>query len=421
MTLEEDFLVELQKRRENLRSLLPKNTVVILVGNNDLVRSNDITYPFFQERNLYYFTGYNQADAIALIDDKCYGLLTLPKDPLKEMWYGKRFSQQEVKDYYLTDFTGNVEKWKEVLKEKIVNKKVYLNISLQNKYFVEIKNFIKSHALSLEEKEIKNFISNLRIKKSSYELKCIRYACEIAAQAHNDILGFCLEKKDSISQDQIENIYNYKCRLYGGDLHIAYPHIIASGDDNLCLHYIQNNKKILDKQLVLIDAGASYQHYNADITRTFPINGKFSQEQKDIYLTVYETMEAVIKEVKIQITLAKLHEFSIKKMLEILISKKIIPFQFIDELLKNGAYKEFYPHSVGHFLGLDVHDLGDKNQALENGMVFTIEPGIYITPNIKIFEKKYWGIGVRLEQTVGLVQGNIEVFTKNAKFFHEKN
>ena len=267
------------------------------------------------------------------------------------------------------------------------------------------------HSKSINIIDASSLIGNARLIKDEHEINLIRKACTISAEAHIQAMKTV---KDVSSEQDIEGIYINEFSKRGGRFQ-AYTPIVAGGENACTLHYVENNQKLKESDLLLVDAGCEYEMYASDITRTFPISGKFSEEQLKIYEIVLEAMNAAIDNVKPGNDIMKPQEISEKVITKGLVSLGLLDGD-PDELHKKGAFKDFYMHKIGHWLGLDVHDAGDYMEGenymkFKPGMITTIEPGIYISSSLDV-DDKWKGIGIRIEDDILVTKNGNENLTK---------
>ena len=256
-----------------------------------------------------------------------------------------------------------------------------------------------------------SLIGNIRLIKDDHEIDLIRKACDISAEAH---IAAMKAVKEGDSEQNIEGLYIHEFSKRGAR-YPAYNPIVAGGENACVLHYVENNQMLNDSDLLLVDAGCEYEMYAADITRTFPVSGKFSEEQLKVYEIVLEAMNAAIDCVKEGNSVMKPQEISEKVITEGLVKIGLLEGD-PEELHKSGAYKDFYMHKIGHWLGLDVHDAGDYMEGsdfmkFKPGMITTIEPGIYISSSMDV-DDKWKGIGVRIEDDILVTKDGNENLTK---------
>ena len=382
---------EYKKRRDFVAKKLSKNSIAVVSSSKYKTRSNDTDYPYRQNSNFYYLTGFKEDNShLVFIKRKKYTkclLYVQKKDEVYELWNGQRLGEIEAKKRFLVD-------------------EVRLS-----------ENFKKSK----KAKDISYLISKMRLIKSKSEIKLIKKAVSITKEAHHEAMRF--DKKDKNEYElQAEIEYTFK---KNGSYSDAYTSIVASGDSANTLHYVSNNKPLVDKTLILIDAGCEYDYYASDITRTIPVNGKFSHAQKELYNMVLKVQLKIINMIKPGVKRTKL-----QKEAEVLLTKGMVKLGILKgnykKLIKKQKHKKYYPHGIGHWMGLDVHDEApyrDKNAKeilLKKGVVLTIEPGIYISKDDKTVPKKYRGMGIRIEDDILVTKkGHKNLSSKIAKSVNE--
>jgi Xaa-Pro aminopeptidase len=415
-------VAEYQKRRETLANNLPKNSIAIFFGNNESIRNGDVHYRFRQNSDFYYLTGFNEPDAaLVILSDECMCILfNRPNNELEEIWNGKRLGQKNVKQVLGINTAFVIDKLDEHLEKLIMDKeRVYYPVG-QNTVIDEkiIKIFAKTNKPSRTSNnaskaiyDIKPIISEMRLIKSTAEIDLIRRAAKISVAAHQRAMK---KAKTSTNEYMLESHINYELSRQGCK-NVAYEPIVAAGDNACILHYIENNQPINPNDLVLIDAGGEYANYAADITRVFPISGKFTHSQKQIYELVLKAQRAGIAIIKPGCIWDEIQTIIVKTLTQGLVDLGILKGK-VDNLIKSGAYKDFYMHSSGHWLGLDVHDSGSYKingdyRALEPGMVLTVEPGLYISKNALNVDKRWRGIGVRIEDDILVTELGYENLT----------
>ncbi len=401
---------EYAARRAALMEIVPAASIVLLPGAKLQYRNADAEYPFRQNSDFYYLTGFSEPDAFLVLtkDEKAkvkYILFSLPHDPEAEIWSGKRIGQEgAVKDYaadeaYVCDQL-----------EPVVSK---LLDGMQHVYCPKSYDLSAWSNIPKSEVNVLPLIHEMRLIKSPAEISELREAAKISAVAHNKLLRAC---KPGMFEYQLEAMFTGYC-MQEGCRALAYTPIVASGNNACTLHYIENTQKISDKELVLIDAGGEFNNYAADITRTIPANGKFTPEQKAIYQLVLDAQLQGIDEVRPGNTWNKVQETMLQVIVGGLVELGIMQGD-VETLIKDKAYRQFYMHSSGHWLGLDVHDAGtyqieQKWRKFEPGMVLTVEPGIYINSNANV-EEKWRGIGVRIEDDILVTEHGNEVLSRDA-------
>ncbi len=370
---------EYKQRRDRVLQKLKNNSIAIFSSAKAKTRSNDTEYPYRQDSNFYYLTGFKEDDSYLILSKQNHKVKSLlfvkKKEAQDELWHGKRLGKEEAKKRFLVD------------KVLISNKFKSLKKELKTKFKIDA--------------DASSIISQMRLIKSKAEIKLIKKAINITKKAHHRAMRVDkISKSEYELQAEIEYIFKKQ-----GAYSDAYTSIVASGDNANTLHYIDNNDTLIDGDLILIDAGCEYEYYASDITRTIPVSGKFTLAQKELYNLVLDVQEKIIQMIK-----PNVKRTSLQKEAEILLTKGMIDKGILKgnykKLIKNNEHKKYYPHGIGHWMGLDVHDSApyrdknDKEIKLLQGMVLTIEPGIYISKDDKTVPKRFRGIGIRIEDDI---------------------
>ncbi|MBD3796559.1 MAG: aminopeptidase P N-terminal domain-containing protein [Campylobacterales bacterium] len=409
---------EYKKRRERFAKQMEKNSVAVFFSAEQKVRSNDTEYPYRQESNFYYLTGFKEDNSVLVFEKKnsetkIY-LFVQKKDPLMELWSGKRLGEKAAKEIFSVDdiFTSEqfLIKAKEFLEEKT---NLYYDFKIQNKNLEQIKQ-LGRNVIKLKDAAV--IVQNMRLLKSSAEIALIKKALSITKDAHHQAMK--LSKRLTFEYElQAEIEYVFK---KNGAYSDAYTTIVASGDNANTLHYIDNDKALKKGDLILIDAGCEYNYYASDITRTIPVSGKFTQAQKELYAMVLDVEKKIIKMIKPKVLRSELQVEAEKLLCQGMIELGILKGE-LKKLLKDKAHKKYFPHGIGHYMGLDVHDQNPykdnkgKEIPLKAGMVLTIEPGIYLPEDDKKVPKKYRGIGIRIEDDILVTKEGHENLSREIK------
>ena len=402
---------EYKRRRELLSNKLKTNSIGIVYSATHKTRSNDTEYPYRQNSNFYYLTGFKESNSCLMFIKKKKKVKVIlfveKKDEKKELWNGKRLGEKEAKKRFLVDEIYTSIEFEKIFKESLLNKQtLYFDFKLD---YSKVKT-LKRHSKNLStHKNIALLIEKMRLIKSDAEITLVKKAIEITKEAHHRVMKF--DKKDK-KEYEIQALLEATFKLNGA-YSDAYTSIVACGNSANTLHYIDNNQTLVDKELILIDAGCEYEYYASDITRTIPVNGKFTKAQKELYNMVLDVQQQIIKMIKPH---AKRSELQIKS--EKLLCKGMIKLGILKgkskKLIKNNAHKKYYPHGIGHWMGLDVHDEAPykdkkaKEIPLLNGMLLTIEPAIYCDKYDKSIPKKYRGIGIRIEDNILVTKNGFE-------------
>ena len=414
---------EYAARRKDLMSMMGHNSVAIIAAAPERVRSKDTYYPYKQSTNLSYLCGFAEPSAVMLLlPNRPQGefiLFCRDKDPLRETWDGHRTGPLQAKNILGTDDAFPIDDIEDILPGLLEDKEYVYYSAGKDKAFDsrlmrwvdEVRNNTGKGNSSCDFVDLDHLLGELRLIKSAAEIKLMRKAADISAQAHGRAMRHCSAgQKEYQLQAEIEHEF-----MVAGASGPAYTSIVGSGANACVLHYIENRATLKSGNLVLIDAGCEYHNYAADITRTFPVNGKFSTAQAAVYDVVLAAQDAAIKTIAPGVTFDKANEAAIAVITQGLIDLGILKGE-AESLIANGAYRDFYMHSVSHWLGMDVHDVGDykvDNQwrVYEAGMLLTIEPGIYISADNSAVDDKWRGIGVRIEDNILVTKNGYEVLT----------
>ena len=411
-----------KNRRNNLEKSLPENSVLLIPGADMQYRNADSAYAFRQDSSFYYFSGFSEPDSLIAIVNNKEGISSIvfvqPKDKLKEIWDGNRAGPIGAVDEFLFDKAYDNTQIDTMMPDILSgSSQVLYAIGKKSGFDQKVIDWSTNasskdrHSKSINIIDASSLIGNARLIKDEHEINLIRKACNISAEAHIEAMK---NVKDVSSEQDIEGLYINEFSKRGGRFQ-AYTPIVAGGENACTLHYVENNQKLKKSDLLLVDAGCEYEMYASDITRTFPINGKFSEEQLKIYEIVLEAMNAAIDNVKPGNDIMKPQEISEKVITKGLVSLGLLDGD-PDELHKKGAFKDFYMHKIGHWLGLDVHDAGDYMEGenymkFKPGMITTIEPGIYISSSLDV-DDKWKGIGIRIEDDILVTKNGNENLTK---------
>ena len=399
------------ERRQRLGANLPPNAAIVIAGASTQYRNADSSYAFRQDSNFWYLTGFNEAEAtlVVLTDNSktTKSIAFVPeKDKLKEIWDGYRAGPEgAVKDHGFDEAYNNSEindQLPELLKGR---DRVFYPVGKNAGLDQNIIEWIKTakskdrHSSAIDIADATSKVGNQRLIKDAHEIDLMKKACRISAESHVEAMKFV---KPGMTEQEMEAFYLYEFAKRGGRFS-AYTPIVAGGENACVLHYVENSKPLLDGDLLLVDAGCEYDFYASDITRTFPVSGKFTDAQLAIYEVVLEAESKAIAAVSVNNNVMDAQIISEKVVTQGLIDLGILKGS-LDDLHAKGAFKEFYMHKIGHWLGIDVHDAGDymeDNQFMQfkPGMVTTIEPGIYIPSSANV-DDKWKGIGIRIEDDI---------------------
>ena len=407
---------------EFIRRMAPKS-VAIIPGAHDTRRSNDTHFRFRQDSDFFYLTGFEEPDSLAVITpekDPKYTLFVRPRDPEREIWDGRRAGVEGAKSEFGAGEAFPIEEFHAKLADyldqtDVLYYRLGVNRDLDDAIIKEI-----ARMRSLNRKPIQppqtivdpaTIVHEMRVVKSPEELEIMQQAADIAAEAHREAMKAV---RPGMKEYQIEALIEQVFRRHGA-AGPAYTSIVGAGPNATVLHYINNDGELRDGDLLLVDAGAEYKGYASDITRTFPISGRYSEAQREIYDLVLKAQMACVEMVRPGVTHDQLKQHSIEVLTEGMVELGLLKGK-PEELIKEKKHEKFYMHGLGHMIGIDVHDVGryyfgQESRALEPGVVMTVEPGLYISMNTEDVPEKYLGIGVRIEDDVLCTNNGPRVLT----------
>src|SRR5215216_6030679 len=396
---------------EFIRRMAPKS-VAIIPGAHDTRRSNDTHYRFRQDSDFFYLTGFEEPDSVAIIrpeTDPKYTLFVRPRDPEREIWDGRRAGVEGAKSELGAHESFPIEEFGAKLSEyldgaDLLYYRLGVDRELDDVIIKEISRLRSSNRKPIHPPQTivdpAMIVHEMRVVKSADEVEIMQTAADIAAEAHCEAMKAA---KPGMHEYQLEALIEQIFRRHGASAP-AYTSIVGAGPNATVLHYINNDGELHDGDLLLVDAGAEYKGYASDITRTFPINGRYTKPQREIYNLVLKAQMECVEMVRPGVTHDELKQHSIKVLTEGMVELGLLKGK-PEELIREKKYEKFYMHGLGHMLGIDVHDVGcyyfgEESRALEPGVVMTVEPGIYVAPDTKDVPEKYLGIGVRIEDDV---------------------
>lgn len=418
---------EFARRRRDLMACMEPNSIAIVPGAREVKRNADSHYPFRQDSDFFYLTGFAEPEAVAVLipgrKQAEYVLFCRERDEEKELWNGYRAGQEGACRDYLADDAFPIGDIDEILPGLLEGReRVYYALGKDadfDKHVMEWVNTIRSKVRAGaippgEFLDLDHFLHELRLFKSPAEIKIMKKAASISAQAHKRAMQYC---KPGMMEYHIEGEILHEFSRHGSR-YPAYNSIVGSGNNGCILHYHENNKVLVDGELLLIDAGCELEHYASDITRTFPVNGKFSPEQKALYEIVLAAQEAAFAKIKPGNHWNEPHDAAVRCITQGLIDLKLLKGTLKQNIEKE-TYRDFYMHRTGHWLGMDVHDVGDYKvgnawRVLEPGMVLTVEPGLYVSPHNTKVPPRWRGIGIRIEDDVVVTKKGYEILTSAA-------
>ena len=414
-----------QRRRHDLMHFIREGIAVLTTAPHQS-RNRDVQFPFRPDSDFYYLTHFDEPEAIAVIapgrPEGEFLLFCREKDPLIERWDGRRAGLEGAMDLYGADESFPIKQFDQKLPELLHSReKVYTMMGRYPDFDSELLNSI--HAIRSKKRirtqvpgefvDLRHILHEMRVIKSKSEIKLMKNAAKIAAEGHKRAMRMTRPGK---FEYHIQAELECEFRL-GGSESPAYPSIVAGGENGCILHYVKNNCELKDGDLLLIDAGAELDCYASDITRTFPVNGTFSGEQRALYEIVLSAQKCAIDQVRPGASIVDYHNEAVRVLTEGLIDLKILHGD-LEELVETNAYQKHYMHRTGHWLGMDVHDVGDYKiddewRMLEPGMALTVEPGLYLSANAEL-DSRWHNIGIRIEDDILVTRTGNENLSINA-------
>ncbi len=417
---------EFEKRRRNVMAQIGEGNIGLIPSAPNQTRNRDVDYPYRQDSDFYYLTGFNESGALAVFipgrEQGEYILFCHEFDDKKALWEGAHSGLEGATEHFGADDSFPIDDLNDILPGMLENKeKVFYPMGRDSDldhHLLEWINNIRMQSRNCiaapgELVSLEHILHEMRLFKSAAELKLMRNAAQVSAKAHVRAMQTC---QPGMYEYQIEAEIIHEL-TYAGLRAVAYPSIVAGGKNACILHYIDNDAKLRKNDMLLVDAGGECDHYAADITRTYPVSGRFTEAQKQLYQLVLDVQLAAIDIIKPGIPWNEVHEISVRLMTEGLVGLGLLEGD-IDTLIEEEKYKEFYMHRIGHWLGMDVHDVGDYKiedewRVLEPGMVLTVEPGLYIQTDCENVPAKWRGIGIRIEDDVLVTRQGHEVLTSD--------
>ncbi len=417
---------EYKRRRKHLMQIMGEDAVAILPAALVRMRNRDAEFQFRQDSDFHYITGFDEPEAVAVLvpgrDHGEYILFCRENDKKMETWNGLRAGQDGAIEKHAADDSFPIDDIDDILPGLLENKeKVYYTMGVRpdfDQLIIKWVNRLREQSrmgihTPSEFVSLDHQLHDMRLYKSAAEIKVMRKAAEISAKAHIKAMQFC---KPGVYEYQLEAELLHTF-MHEGARFPAYSSIVGGGKNGCILHYVENGDTLKNGDLVLIDAGAEVECYAADISRTFPVNGKYSKEQRALYDIVLAAQLTAIEQVKPGNHWNDPHEAAIKVITQGLIDVGILKGK-LETNIKKETYKNFYMHRTGHWLGMDVHDVGDYKvedewRVLEPGMVLTVEPGLYISADHDKVAKKWHNIGIRIEDDVLVTKDGHDVLSKD--------
>ena len=418
---------EFKRRRRQLMQMMGPGSVAILPAAPEVVRNRDVHYPYRPDSDFYYLTGFSEPDAIAVLipgrRQAEYVLFCRERDEKRERWDGPRAGQEKAVQEFGADDSFPIADCEEILPGLLEEcTRVFYAMGSNpdlDKRLAEWVNQIRGKSRTgvhgpVEFIALDHYLHEMRLYKSTAEVQRMRHAAKITAAAHVRLMQTC---RPGMHEYELEAEFIHECATRGARFQ-AYPSIVGGGGNACVLHYVDNRDELADGDLVLVDAGCEYGYYASDITRTFPVNGRFNPAQRATYELVLAAQEAAIAKVKPGNHWNDPHDAAVRVITKGLVDLGLLKGT-VPRLVKEQAYNRFYMHRTGHWLGMDVHDVGDYKvdgawRELEPGMTLTVEPGIYIPAGMRGVPKKFWNTGIRIEDDVLVTTDGHEVLTRDA-------
>jgi Xaa-Pro aminopeptidase len=415
---------EFPRRRKKLMDMMGDDTIAIIPTAPIYIRNRDVEFSYRPDSDFYYLTGYPEPEAVAvLVPSRSHGefiLFCRENDPVMETWNGRRAGLEGAVSQYGADDAFPVEDMDEILPGLLENReRVFYtmgnNVSFDQRVLGWVNQVRKRSRAGVsapdEYVSLNHFLHEMRLYKSRAEVAAMRKAARISAKAHKQAMQVC---RPGMMEFQIEAELKYVF-MQNGARDPAYPCIVGGGANGCILHYTENSSMLNDGDLLLIDAGAEYDCYASDITRTFPVNGQFTAAQREAYEVVLEAQAAAIKKIRPGNHWDEPHNAAVKVLTQGMVELGILKGK-VSQLIKEKAFTKYYMHRTGHWLGMDVHDVGDYKvegewRTFESGMVLTVEPGLYLPASIEGLDRRWWNIGIRIEDDVLITDTGNEILS----------
>ena len=417
---------EFQERRDILAGEMGLRSIAIIATSPVTLRNRDADYKYRADSSFFYLTGFAEPEAVAVIETfdseeegYTYSLFCRERDREMEIWNGYRAGVDGAVDDYEADEAYAIDLLDEEILEKLQNKdKLFYRVGHSAEFDARVAKWIaqasgesrRGKSAPAQIVQLDRIVDEMRLHKDANEIELMQIASDISAEAHTRAMQTV---RPGMMEYALEAELNY---VFGKNGCVPSYNSIVGGGENACiLHYVENDKELKDGDLVLIDAACEYQFYASDITRTFPVNGKFSPEQKALYNIVLDAQIAAINAVQIGNSYKEPHNVAVRILVQGLLDLGIMQGK-IEEIIETESFRQFYMHGTGHWLGMDVHDVGAYKtngewRSYEEGMVVTVEPGLYIAPDDETVDPKWRGIGIRIEDDVVATQNGPLVLT----------
>jgi Xaa-Pro aminopeptidase len=414
------------RRRRQLMRMIGKGGIAILPAAPTRIRNRDVEHAYRQDSDFHYLTGFPEPEAVAvLMPGRAHGeyaLFCRDRDPERETWDGRRAGPEGAVRDFEADDAFPITDIDDILPGMLEHsERVYYTMGLNAEFDRRLLGWVNQLRAAAktgvttpaEFVALDHLLHDMRLFKSRSEVAAMRKAARIAAGAHVRAMRAC---RPGMMEYEIEAEFLHEFRRH--DATTSYQPIVGGGANGCILHYIENRDRLVEGELLLIDAGCEYECYASDITRTFPVSGRFSPVQRALYEVVLEAQLAAIARIRPGNHWNEPHDAAVRALTRGLVRLGLLKGR-VPTLIKNGDYRRFFMHRTGHWLGLDVHDVGDYKvgdewRILEPGMVMTVEPGLYIAPGTRGVPRKWWGTGIRIEDDVLVTAAGAEVLSADA-------
>jgi Xaa-Pro aminopeptidase len=411
------------ERRSRFMAALPAGSLALFAAAPVAIRTGDTEYRYRQDNDFHYLTGFPEPEALCLLDTggaERFVMFVRPRDPDRETWTGRRFGVDGARERFGAEAAHTVDRFDELFPKLLDGReRLFVTLGRDERLNQRVLEHVRrsqatrdrTGAPALALFPPNDVLHDMRLHKRPEEIERMRRAAAISAVAHREALGLA---RPGVNEQEIEAAIDYAFRRLGAT-GPAYPSIVASGANATILHYIDNDRRLESGDLLLIDAGAEYDHYCADVTRTYPVGGKFGDDARRVYDVVLAAQKAAIDTVAPGATFEDVHDAALRVLVDGLLSLGALSMPAAAAIEK-AAYRPFFMHRTSHWLGMDVHDVGkyrldDKPRVLAPGMVLTVEPGLYFSESVDGAAARYRGIGVRIEDDVLVTEGGHEVLT----------
>lgn len=414
-----------KKRREKVLKKL-NNSAMVVASHPEHIRNHDVHFPYRQDSNLYYLTGFEEPESVLILKPGSFPesvLFVRKKNVERETWDGFRYGPEMAQQSFQVDKCFPIEEFHEQFPKLLKGyESVYYRLMKNPDFDRQFLSALDSLRLSyprsgyglLPIHDADIFLGEMRLIKSDEEIVNQRKACQISAESHRLAMK---SVKPGMTERQVQSLMTH-FYLNQGSVREGYHPIVAAGNNATTLHYNFNDQVCRSGELLLIDSGTEYNYYTGDITRTFPINGKFNDVQARLYQHILDIEKALIADLKPGVFFKDLHEKGASLLTDVMLELGFLSGRK-DDIISSNTHRKYYPHGIGHWLGLDVHDAGlyfvnGQPRPIEPGMCFTIEPGLYVPESDKQVPNEYRGIGIRIEDNILITSNGHDVLTSDA-------